>query len=52
MTTLYTEKVWVDALDKSGTTSAKVVPSPASVRIAPASRDRVNIEYTIKKKPE
>ena len=52
MTTIYTEKVWVDALDKSGTTSAKVVPSPASVRIAPASRDRVTIEYTIKKKQE
>ena len=52
VSTIYTEKVWVDALDKSGTTSAKVLPSPASVRIASGSRDRVNIEYTIKKKPE
>jgi diadenylate cyclase len=52
MTTIYTEKVWVDALDKSGTTSAKLVPSPASVRISPASRDRATIEYTIKKKQE
>jgi diadenylate cyclase len=50
LTTIYTEKVWVDGLDKSGTTTAKLVLSPASLKIAPGSRDRVTIEYTAQKK--
>jgi diadenylate cyclase len=49
LTTIYTEKVWVDGLDKSGTTTAKLSLTPASLKIAPGSRDRVTIEYTVQK---
>jgi uncharacterized protein (TIGR00159 family) len=52
LTTVYTERVWVDGLQKSGTTTAKLALNPASLKIAPNSRDRVTIEYTVQKKQQ
>jgi diadenylate cyclase len=50
LTTIYTEKVWVDGLDKSGTTTAKLALAPASLKLAPGSKDRVTIGYTVEEK--
>ena len=52
MTTIYTERVWVDGLDRSGAIAAKLALTPASLKVAPGSKDRVAIEYTVKKKQE
>ncbi|MFH1981457.1 MAG: diadenylate cyclase CdaA [Pseudomonadota bacterium] len=45
--TLYTEKIILDRLDPSGTVIAKLVPYPASVRVAPGAPDRVEIQFTV-----
>jgi len=44
---IYTEKVSVDHLNRSGTLSAKLVPSHASLKLA---QDKVTIEYTVKER--
>jgi YbbR domain-containing protein len=44
---IYTEKVSVDQITRSGTLSAKLVPPPASLKLA---QDRVTIEYTVKER--
>ena len=45
--TLYTEKIILDRLDRSGRLTAKLVPYPASVVIAPGAPDRVTIRYVL-----
>lgn len=50
ISTLYSEKVQVDELERSGTLTLKVVLTPPSLRVAPGSRDRVTVDYTIKKR--
>ncbi len=45
--TLYTEKIILDRLDGSGSLSAKLVPYPASVVVAPGAPARVEIRYTL-----
>ena len=47
VTTLYTEKVYIDHLERSGALTAQVLFSPASVRPASGARDRVSIEFVI-----
>jgi diadenylate cyclase len=44
---IYTEKVSVDHINRSGTVSAKLVPNPASLKLA---QDKVTIEYIVKEK--
>jgi uncharacterized protein (TIGR00159 family) len=44
---IYTEKVSVDHINRSGTLSAKLVPNPASLKLA---QDKVNIEYIVKER--
>ncbi len=50
MTTLYTEKVPLDNLSGKGEITAKLALSPASLKIAPGSKDKVTIQYVIQKR--
>jgi hypothetical protein len=52
LSTVYTEKVSVDNIKESGTVSAKLALNPASLRIAPGSKDKVTINYVVKKREE
>ena len=52
LSTVYTEKVFVDNVKESGTVTAKLALNPASLRIAPGSKDRVTINYVVKKREE
>jgi uncharacterized protein (TIGR00159 family) len=47
ISTVYTEKVSVDQINRSGTVTAKLVPSPPSLKLAP---DKVTIDYVVKEK--
>jgi len=51
-TTLYTEKVYLDNLKESGTIFVNLAPTPAVLKIAPGSKDKVRISYVIKSKAE
>lgn len=48
--TIYTEKVLLDELSGKGEISANLVLSPASLKIAPGSKDKVTIQYLIRKR--
>jgi len=50
ITTLYTEKVPVDHIDKSGSVSVKVLLNPPSMKVAGGSKERVTVEYTVKER--
>jgi diadenylate cyclase len=50
VTTLYTEKVSVDTMEKSGTVSAQILLSPASLKLGPGVRERVTIEFVVKER--
>jgi diadenylate cyclase len=50
ISTIYTEKVFVDSIKESGTVTAKLALNPASLRLAPGSKDRVTINYVVKKR--
>jgi uncharacterized protein (TIGR00159 family) len=52
ISTIYTENVALEGLDKSGAISVRLVLNPASLRIAPESRDRVTIYYALKERPK
>jgi YbbR domain-containing protein len=52
ISTVYTEKVSVDGIRESGTVTAKLALNPASLRIAPGSKDRVTINYVVKKRSQ
>jgi YbbR domain-containing protein len=43
--TLYTEKVPLDKLKENGNISAKLALRPASLKIAPGSKDKISIKY-------
>jgi YbbR domain-containing protein len=47
VSTIYTEKVPVDRIDKSGTMTVKVALSPASLKTATESEDRVTVDYVV-----
>jgi YbbR domain-containing protein len=47
LSAVYTEKVSVDQIIRSGTLSAKVVPSLPSLKLAP---DKVTVEYLVKER--
>jgi DNA integrity scanning protein DisA with diadenylate cyclase activity len=48
--TIYTEKVLLDELTGKGELSANLVLSPASLKIAPGSKDEVMIQYVIRER--
>ncbi len=50
LSTIYTEKVALDTLKSSGSTTVKIALTPASLRVAEDSKDRLTIDYTIRKK--
>jgi len=45
ITTVYTEKVSVDTLKKTGTITANLALNPASLKIAPESKDKITVRY-------
>ena len=48
LSTLYTEKVYVDGIDKSGTVSSQIVLNPASLKLI--SGGKVTIDYRVKQR--
>jgi diadenylate cyclase len=50
LTTLYTEKVPLDNLSGRGEITAKLALNPALLKIAPGSKDKVTIQYVIRKR--
>jgi len=44
---VYTEKVSVDPINRSGTLTAKLIPSPPSLKLA---QDKVTVEYIVKER--
>ncbi|MCF8081153.1 MAG: diadenylate cyclase [Desulfobacterales bacterium] len=49
--TVYTQKVPIDGLTKSGTISVGLALQPASLKVAPSSPEKVTVEYIIEKRP-
>ena len=50
--TIYTEKVSVDHFKETGTMSVKLALNPASLKIAPDSKDRVTVQYVVKEREQ
>jgi DNA integrity scanning protein DisA with diadenylate cyclase activity len=50
VSTVYTEKVSVDRIDKSGTVTVKVALSPASLKFATESESRVTVDYVVEER--
>ena len=50
ITTLYTERVYVDKLEVSGSVEAEVLLSPGSIKLAPGARENVTVEFTVEEK--
>ncbi len=50
LSTLYTEKVYLDGLEKTGTCMAQILLNPASLKLAPGGKDKITIEYRFKEK--
>ena len=50
ISTIYTEKVVLDHIDKSGEITLKPVLGPTSLIIAPDSKETIKVEYIIKKR--
>jgi YbbR domain-containing protein len=48
--TIYTEKVLLDELSGTGQLTAKLVLSPASLKMAPGYKDEVTIQYVIRER--
>jgi uncharacterized protein (TIGR00159 family) len=49
--TVYTQKVSLNGLEKSGTLSVGLALQPASLKVAPGSPEKVTVEYIIHKRP-
>lgn len=52
ISTLYTEKIPLDNIDKSGKITAKLALNPASLKIAPGLKTKVTIAYVIAQRSE
>ncbi len=50
ISTMYTEKVPVDNLTSTGTITVGLALNPASLKIAPDSKDRITVKYVVRKK--
>jgi len=50
LSTVLTEKVPIDPLEKSGILTVKLVLSPASLKVAPGPKDRLKIAYEIERR--
>jgi uncharacterized protein (TIGR00159 family) len=47
LSTLYTEKVRLDNIEKSGEITVSLALRPASLKVAPGSKERIRIAYTV-----
>ena len=52
ISTVYTEKIPLDNIDKSGKTTANLALNPASLKIAPGLKTKVTIAYVIAERSE
>jgi uncharacterized protein (TIGR00159 family) len=52
LSTIYTEKVHLDSIKSSGTMFANLALTPAALKIAPGSKDKIRIAYVIKPRIE
>ncbi len=50
VSTVYTEKVSLNTIEKSGTLTVNLSPDPASLKIAPGAKDNVTVKYVVKKR--
>ncbi len=50
ISTIYTEKVYVDTIKETGKITVKPELNPPSLLIAPGSKDRITIEYVVEKR--
>jgi uncharacterized protein (TIGR00159 family) len=50
ITTIYTEKIPLDNIDKSGTIVANLALNPASLRITSNSKNKITINYIVKER--
>jgi len=52
LSTIYTEKVHLESIKTSGTMFANLALTPAALKIAPGSKDKIRIAYVIKPRIE
>ena len=52
LSTIYTEKVHLESMKTSGTMFANLALTPAALKIAPGSKDKIRIAYVIKPRIE
>jgi diadenylate cyclase len=52
ISTIYTEQILLNAIEKSGTMTAKLALRPASLKTGSELKDRVSIEYVVKKRSQ
>ena len=50
MSTIYTEKVPLENIKKSGTLTAKLAMQPASLKLPPDAKDKVTVSYAVKQR--
>jgi len=48
ISTVYTEKVGLGQIEKSGSLKVKLALSPATLKVAPGSKDTVTVDYLVK----
>jgi YbbR domain-containing protein len=50
MSTVYTETVPLDNINKSGTMTVNLALNPASLKVAEGSKDKVTVTYVVKER--
>ena len=50
ISTIYTEKIQLDNIKKSGTTTVNLALNPASLKISPGSKDKIKVNYVVKER--
>ncbi len=50
ISTIYTQKVPVDNIKKTGTMTVNLALHPASLKVAPGSKDRITVQYVAKER--
>ncbi|OQY08292.1 MAG: DisA protein [Desulfobacteraceae bacterium 4572_123] len=51
ISTIYTEKIQLDNIKKSGEMTVKPALSPASLKVGPGSPDKITLTYVVKNRP-
>jgi len=50
VSTIYTKKVFLDTITKSGSLTVSLALSPASIKLSPGSKDKVTVTYVVEKR--